>query len=132
MLKEDVATMNDREREALQLSFHPNMTTRKVRTIVLSSGLVALGIALFALFGAGIELLAGISVATIAVSAVEKLTYTRAMTRYESLVRKLVHRLESLEGTPLSPIGEADETVTPLISSPPEHPDAVAPTARAS
>ena len=55
-----------------------------------------LGVALFAFFGAGIELMAGLAVAAITISAVEKITYTRAMGSYESTVRKDEANLENL------------------------------------
>lgn len=115
MLKADINVLNERERDALKLSFHPGMTHRNVRTILLSSSLVVLGVALFALYGAGVELMTGLAVAAIGISAIEKITYTRAMENYESVVRKLTHQLERLEGTSLSPIADTDTEETPHV-----------------
>jgi hypothetical protein len=112
MLIEDIRQLDKPERRALDESFHPEMTRRRSRGILLSAAIVLLGVSLFAAYGVSMIFFAGLTAATILVSAVEKLTYQRAMMRYESLIRKLVHRVERLEQVPLSVASDKDSTPT--------------------
>jgi hypothetical protein len=69
---------------------------------------VLAGVVLFVIFGAGEVLLAGLTVATLVVSAFEKFAYQKSMAAYESLIRKLANRVETLEGVALTPMVPSD------------------------
>jgi hypothetical protein len=90
------------EQQLLNDSFGTGKNVRRIRGIVLSGGIGVAGLALFPLFGFGFQLLATLFVLTLVFSIFEKLSYTRAMSNYDSLIRKLVHRVEKLEGLPLT------------------------------
>jgi type II secretory pathway component PulM len=100
MLNTDISDLTSHERRVLQDAFHEGTSPRRTRGVILSAGVVLLGVVLFTAFGASIIFLAGLTVATIVVSSSEKLVYQRNMEAYESLIRKLVNRLEKAEGVP--------------------------------
>lgn len=104
MLKQDILALSPREKRVLVDSFYEGVSPRRVRGVVLSVLIVLVGVVLFVSFSAGEIFLAGLTIATVLVSAAEKLVYQRSMVAYESLVRKLVNRVETLEGVELTPI----------------------------
>ncbi len=112
MLIQDIRRLDKGERRALDESFHPELTKRKPRGIALSALVALTGVVLFAWFGVGAAFFAGLTGATVLVSAIEKITYQRAMLRYESVIRKLVNRVEVLEGVPQSPPTAKDSNPT--------------------
>lgn len=84
---------------------------RRIRGIILS-GLVALvGVLTLAYTGLTVPWFAALTVAVLLVSALEKVTYHRTMQDYESLIIKLTHRIEQVEGQPLTP--ENGEPIRP-------------------
>jgi hypothetical protein len=94
--------LSESEQRLLNDSFGTGHTSRRVRGIVLS-GLIALsGLVVFPIFGFGFPLLATLFVLMVGVSILEKLTYTKSMSNYDSLVRKLANRIEVLEGLPMT------------------------------
>lgn len=107
MLNTDIKDLTSHERRALDDAFHEGTSPRRTRGVILSALVVLAGVALFTYFGASIIFLAGLTVATLIVSASEKLVYQRNMEAYESLIRKMVNRLERLEGVPQTPEVEA-------------------------
>lgn len=100
MLNTDIKDLTSHERRVLQDAFHEGTSPRRTRGVILSALVVVTGVVLFTAFGASIIFLAGLTVATLVVSTTEKLVYQRNMESYESLIRKLANRLESLEGVP--------------------------------
>lgn len=100
MLNTDIKDLSSHERRVLQDSFHEGNSPRRTRGVILSALVVLTGVVLFVAFGASIIFLAGLTVATLIVSTSEKLVYQRNMEAYESLIRKLVNRLEKAEGVP--------------------------------
>ena len=119
MLKRNIKSYRKLEQRALREAFHPEHSVRRTRGIVLSAAVVILGVVLFALFGVGPLFFAGLTAATVIVSAMEKLTYQRSMRSYESLVRKLVHRVEELEGVPLTPVGREESEPGVFVTTKP-------------
>lgn len=107
MLNTDIKDLTSHERRALDDAFHEGTSPRRTRGVILSALVVLSGVVLFTYFGASIIFLAGLTVATLIVSASEKLVYQRNMEAYESLIRKLVNRVEALEGVPQTPSIEA-------------------------
>jgi hypothetical protein len=87
------------ERRLLDHSFQPGLTEKRLRNIAINFFLVLVALGLFAAYGIGIFWLTGVAGAILVVSAVEKISYAREMLHYKSLVRKLVHRVEQLEGS---------------------------------
>lgn len=100
MLKVDIENLTSHERRVLEDAFHEGSSPRRTRGIVLSSLTILVGVVLFVAYGAGVIFLAGLTVVTVVVAASEKFSYQRTMVAYESLVRKLVNRLETAEGVP--------------------------------
>lgn len=114
MRDRDIVEFDDFERELLDGSFNPTPIYQRMRTVVVLALLVAGLIALFAVWNAlTIGILIVVFLAYVAVAAAEKLSYAYTMLRFESLVRKLVHRIESLEGVPLTPDAAEHVSVTP-------------------
>ena len=104
MKPSDLRAYDDVEKHLLEGSFVPDQIQRRMRTIVVVSALVAAAVAFFAFWGhATGRMLAVAFLAYIAVATIEKLVFAQTILRFEGLVRKLVHRVESLEGVPLTP-----------------------------
>jgi hypothetical protein len=91
--------LNEDERKALDLSFEPGLSERRVRNIVINFFLVLTALILLLGYGIGVVWMAGVAGSILVVSAIEKVSYARAMLSYKSLVRKLVARVEELETT---------------------------------
>lgn len=107
MKPSDVRAYDDVEKHLLEGSFVPDQIRRRMRTIVVVSVLVAAVVAFFGFWSATTAQMITVAfLAYIAVVTIEKLLFAQTILRFESLVRKLVHRVESLEGVPLTP----DET----------------------
>jgi hypothetical protein len=103
MKKADIKILDERERDLLDESFRSEKLFRRVRGIVFSSAVVLVALISFADYGLSASWFAAIAGTILAVSAIEKVLYHRTMASYESLIRKLVHRVEQLEGEPLTP-----------------------------
>jgi hypothetical protein len=103
MIKSDISMLTESERELLDHSFHPEQMDRRTRGIMLSVLVVVAAVTSLGVYGLSAEWFAGVTIAVLAVSTLEKILYQRAMLNYESLIRKLVHRVEKLEGVKLTP-----------------------------
>jgi hypothetical protein len=104
MKPNDVRAFDDVEKHLLEGSFVPHQIQRRMRTIVVVSALVAAVVVFFGFWSATTARMMTVAfVAYIAVATIEKLVFAQTLLRFESLVRKLVHRIESLEGVPLTP-----------------------------
>lgn len=101
----DVTMLSEDEQRALDLSFQPGLSEKRMRNIVINFFLGLVALSLFAAYQIGLVWIAGVATAILVVSAVEKVSYTRAMLHYKSLVRKLVHRVEQLEGSNETALG---------------------------
>ncbi len=95
---------DDTERHLLDGSFAPGQIQRRMRTIVVVSALVAVVVAFFGFWRPTPAAMMTVAfLVYIAVVTIEKLVFAQSLLRFESLTRKLVHRIESLEGVPLTP-----------------------------
>jgi hypothetical protein len=101
----DVMMLDRDEKQVLDLSFQPGLTEKRVRNIVINFFLVLTALLLFTSYGIGLVWLTGMAGVILVVSAVEKISYARTMLHYKSLVRKLVHRIEELEGSRPTALG---------------------------
>ena len=109
----DVKAFDDTEKHLLDGSFSPDQIQRRMRTIVVVAGLVAASVAFFGFWRpTPTPVLAVAFLAYIVVATIEKLVFAQTLLRFESLVRKLVHRIESLEGVPLTPDSTDHVSVT--------------------
>lgn len=109
MLKQDILALSALERRVLQDAFHEGISPRRVRGVVLSALVVLSGVVLFMIFNFGVGFFAGLTIATVMVSTFEKFSYQRTMLAYESVVRKLAHRVETLEGVELTPMVPSED-----------------------
>jgi len=89
----------------LDLSFQPGLSERRMRTILINAFLVLVALALFVTYRIGVIWISGVAASILVVSAVEKISYAKAMLHHKSLVRKLVNRVEQLEGTTPTALG---------------------------
>jgi hypothetical protein len=104
MKQGDVRALDEFERHLLDGSFSPNQMHRRMRTIVVVSVLVAASVAFFGFWtGTTARMITVAFLAYIAIVTIEKIVFVQTILRFESLVRKLVHRIESLEGVALTP-----------------------------
>jgi hypothetical protein len=104
MKSTDLRAYDDVEKHLLEGSFVPDQIQRRMRTIVVVSVLVAAIIAFFGFWRhTTAQMMTVAFLVYIAVATVEKLLFAQTILRFEGLVRKLVHRVESLEGVPLTP-----------------------------
>jgi hypothetical protein len=104
MKPSDLRAYDDVEKHLLEGSFVPDQIQRRMRTIVVVSVLVAAIVAFFGFWGrTTAEMMTVAFLVYIAVVTIEKLLFAQTILRFDGLVRKLVHRIESLEGVPLTP-----------------------------
>jgi hypothetical protein len=100
----DVKAFDDTERHLLDGSFAPDQIQRRMRTIVVVSALVAAIVAFFGFWQPTPAAMMTVAfLVYVVVVTIEKLVFAQTILRFESLTRKLVHRIESLEGVPLTP-----------------------------
>jgi uncharacterized protein (DUF58 family) len=99
----DIQKLGARERHVLELSFQPKLSEKRIRNIALLTLMAVVGLALFTIYGASVGAIAALAFVVLLVSAVEKISYSREMMEYKSLVRALVHRIEALEGVEPTP-----------------------------
>jgi hypothetical protein len=103
MRERDSRDFDEFEKELLDGSFNPAPVYKRMRTIVVLSVMVAGLVVAFASWKPAIAILTVVFVAYVAIVTAEKLSYSYTILRFESLVRKLVRRVEALEGVQLTP-----------------------------
>src|SRR5688572_29968669 len=101
----DVMMLDENEKRLLDLSFQPGLTEKRVRNILINFFLALVALLTFTSYGIGLLWLAAMAGTILVVSAVEKVSYAREMLHYKALVRKLVHRVEELEGSKPTAMG---------------------------
>jgi uncharacterized heparinase superfamily protein len=101
--REDILTLESGERKLLDAAFDPQAGARQARNIMLDGLLLAIFGAAVAAWSLTEGLILAVLIAYVAFSIIEKITYARALGGYRSLVQKLVHRVERLEGVTLTP-----------------------------
>ena len=103
MLTSDIEILNKKERELLSHSFHPERLHRRIRGGVLSAVVVLVTVIAFLQYSITAPWFAAVTIAVVTISAIEKVMYHRTMQVYESLIFKLTHVVEHLEGVSLTP-----------------------------
>lgn len=103
MQKLDPEQLNEPEYALLGGSFHPQRLQRRARGVILSAAVMLVGVVVLLQYGLTVPWFAALTIAVLMVSATEKILYHRQMQTYESLITKLTHRIERLEGVPLTP-----------------------------
>ena len=103
MQREDILTLESGERKLLDAAFDPQAGARQARNIMLDGLLLAIFGTVVAAWSLTAGLILAVLIAYVAFSIIEKITYARALGGYRSLVQKLVHRVERLEGVTLTP-----------------------------
>jgi hypothetical protein len=101
----DIQKLGAPEQRVLELSFRPWLKEKGVRNVVVSAVLALAGLLTFSFYGVGVVAIASMAVLVVLISAIEKISYSKEILVYKSLVRELTHRIEHLEGTPLTPMG---------------------------
>jgi hypothetical protein len=101
----DISGLGTSEQRVLELSFRPSLKEKGVRNVMLSALIALSAVVVFSVYGVGVVAMTSMTVLIVAISAFEKITYSREMLVYKSLVRELVHRIEQLEGGAPTPMG---------------------------
>lgn len=101
----DIQSLGRSEQRVLELSFRPSLKEKGTRNITISAVLALTALVMFSIYGVGLVAVTALSALIVVISAVEKMSYSREILVYKSLVRELTHRIEQLEGTALTPIG---------------------------
>jgi hypothetical protein len=104
MKEHDINELGAQEQVMLDRSFQPALSDKRVRNVLLSTGMTIAGVALFAIYGASIVAITAIALVIVAVSAAEKVSYARELLAYKSLVRSLVYKLEKAQGIEPTPL----------------------------
>ena len=105
MRSADIAQLNELERRLLEASFDPDNDERKTWRIVVDSLVMAVIIISLAVWSAPMILVVIVTLTYLLVATLEKASWQRQLLGYRTVVQKLVHRVESLEGVPLTPDG---------------------------
>jgi hypothetical protein len=93
----DPTLFDPKERECLDASFRADETTRLMRNVVLGAVVLA-ALALYLWIIASEWALAGMLLVLIVAAVLDKARRVRETMRYRSVVRRLTHQLEDLEG----------------------------------
>lgn len=104
MKKRDIEELSAQEQAVLDRSFQPALSEKRVRNVLLSTGMTIAAVAIFSVYGAGVVSITAIALVIVAVSAVEKISYARELMTYKSLVRSLVRKLENVQGIEPTPL----------------------------
>lgn len=105
MKKQDIDMMTEPETEVLDNSFDKEGLVTRFRNIVLGTAIAtALALGLLA-FGASSVSVGAVFIAYVFITALEKVSYVRMQSNSRSTIRKLVHRVEELEGGVATPDG---------------------------
>lgn len=107
MIEQERADLDHEEQRALGLSMQSGLSDKRTRNILLSGGASLLGVCLFAVYGVGIAFITAMATALIVIAAIEKLSYSREILTYRSLVRRLSRRIEDLENEEITPLSES-------------------------
>ena len=105
MRSADIAQLNELERRLLEAAFDPDNDERKTWRIVVDSLVMAVIIISLAVWSAPMILVVIVTLTYLLVATLEKASWQRQLLGYRTVVQKLVHRVESLEGVPLTPDG---------------------------
>lgn len=103
MKKNDITMFTDDEATVLNNSFDQGGLPGRVRSITLGAFLataVVLGLLVFEVSAGGI---AASAIVFVLIASFEKITYARTQMHSQAVIRKLVHRVEKLEGVPFTP-----------------------------
>jgi hypothetical protein len=105
MQDQDVTALDESERKLLDLSFQRGMVERRIRNIVFDVAVTSSVVILATAYGLRVGWLAAVAVALLVIAGLEKVSYARSVMHYTTLVRKLVHRIEQLEGAQQTALG---------------------------
>jgi hypothetical protein len=100
----DLDELGAQEQAVLDRSFQAALSEKRVRNVLLSTGMTIAAVALFSIYGAGLVAITAMALVIVAVSAVEKISYARELLTYKSLVRSLVRKLEDAQGIEPTPL----------------------------
>jgi len=118
--RNDIQTLESGERRLLDAAFDPQAGARQARNIMLDGLLLVIFGAAVAAWSLTEGFLLVVLVAYVGFSIIEKITYARALGGYRTLVQKLVHRVERLEGVTLTPdYGHPSDSARPALASMP-------------
>jgi hypothetical protein len=105
MQDQDVLALDESERKLLDLSFQRGMVERRIRNIVFDVAVTSAVVIIATAYGLRTGWLAAVAVALLVIAGLEKISYARGVMHYTTLVRKLVHRVEQLEGIQETALG---------------------------
>ncbi|NIR45184.1 MAG: hypothetical protein GWN99_12440 [Gemmatimonadetes bacterium] len=108
-MKEESLALTGGERYVLQRSFDVPLTRRKLRLVVVSAAVLIVALVVFSPILRSWEFLLFFSVAYVGITAWQRVGYARTILVYKGLVRKLVDRIDELEGGDAA--GEGPQTV---------------------
>lgn len=103
MKKTDIQMFTEEETRVIDNSFDRESLPSRFRNIILGAFFataVALGLMAYQ---ASAGFLAGVAILYVAIAALEKVSYVRTQMHSRAAIRKLVHRIERLEGVPVTP-----------------------------
>ena len=105
MQDQDVMALDESERKLLDLSFQRGMAERRIRNIVFDVAATSALVILATAYGLRSGWLAAVAIVLLVVAGLEKISYARSLMHYRTLVQKLVHRVEQLEGAQPTGLG---------------------------
>lgn len=103
MRKIDIDMLTREEAQTLDDSFDCTGLPSRFRNVVLGGFLAAAFALTLFILGASAGVMTAALITIVAVGSLEKATYVRAQMNSRSTIRKLVHRIEDLEGVPSTP-----------------------------
>ncbi|HEU4583799.1 MAG TPA: hypothetical protein VFS67_36330 [Polyangiaceae bacterium] len=105
MQDQDVLALDESERKLLDLSFQTGLAERRIRNIAFDVAITSALVIIATAYGLRTGWLAAVAIVLLVVSGLEKVSYARSVMHYRGLVRKLVHRVEQLEGAQQTALG---------------------------
>ena len=105
MQDQDVLALDESERKLLDLSFQMGLAERRIRNIAFDVAITSTLVIIATAYGLRTGWLAAVAIVLLVVAGLEKVSYARSVMHYRGLVRKLVHRVEQLEGAQQTALG---------------------------
>jgi hypothetical protein len=103
MRKTDIDMLNHDEAQAVDDSFDSVTFPARIGSILLGTFLAICVVLALLVLEASAGVIAAAFAVVLAISTLEKASYARAQMNAEAAIRKLVHRIEDLEGVPSTP-----------------------------
>lgn len=115
MIQKDINMLTDDETTVVDNSFDREAVPTRFRNIMLGAFFAVATVLVLLVLEVSATIMAAAAIFIIIVASLEKVSYVRAQMNARAAIRKLVRRVERLEGVPLTPEnGKPSRSAVPM------------------